>query len=124
MFENWRKPLIWILKVDVIVFAADFAFLALLVALMGLDIFVLIRTGYFPKMLLLEAGIAFLVGGGIAMASSIFPSKVKEHFLHSEEDGEEWSIEKLRRGEKKANLYILTGVLLFIESLIASCLMF
>jgi hypothetical protein len=119
MSKNWRQPLIWILKANVIALVVDLVFLALLVVLMNLDVFVLIRDGYFPKMLLLEAGIVFLIGGVVAMSSSIFPSKVREHFLHSEE---KWSIEKLRKGEKKANLYILTGILLFTESVVASYL--
>ncbi|MEM3673607.1 MAG: hypothetical protein QW468_05250 [Candidatus Bathyarchaeia archaeon] len=119
MPKNWRQPLIWILKANVIAVTVDIVFLALLVALMNLDVLALIRDGYFPKMLLLEAGIVFLIGGAIAMSASIFPSKVREHFLHSRE---EWSMEKLRKGEKKANLYILTGIILFIECIITSYL--
>jgi hypothetical protein len=48
------------------------------------------------------------------MSSSIFSSKIREYVFHS---GEEWSKEKHERSEARAVLYILTGVVLFLESL-------
>ena len=91
--------------------------LSVYLSLLYVDFFMLIGTGYFPKMLLLEAGIVFLVGGGIAFSSSIFAGKVREHVLHSEE---KWSIEKLIKGEKRADLYILAGIFFFVESIAVS----
>ncbi len=66
--------------------------------------------------LLLDAGIIFLVGGLIPLFSSIFPSKVREHVFHY---NEEWSQEKHRNSQVKANVYIILGALLLVESLVA-----
>lgn len=66
--------------------------------------------------LLLEAGIIFLVGGFIPLFSSIFPSKIREHIFHSDE---EWSQEKHRKTQVKVNVYIILGAMLFVESLVA-----
>ena len=74
----------------------------------------LVRDGFFPTILLLDSGFLLLAGGLIAMTSSIFPSKIREYIFHSHE---EWSQERHRKGEKGANLYILTGIVLFLESL-------
>jgi len=64
-------------------------------------------------MLLLDCGIIFLAGGLIAMSYSIFPSKIREYVFHYDE---KWSEEKQKKSERKANLYILTGIILFLES--------
>lgn len=53
------------------------------------------------------------------MFSSIFPSKIREYIFHSDE---EWSEETQKKSERKANLYILTGIILFLESLISAVL--
>jgi len=79
-------------------------------------IFTLMEDGFFSLILLLDSGIIFLIGGIVAMSSSIFPSKVREHVLHSDE---KWSQEKHKKSEQKANLYILTGIFLFLESLVS-----
>jgi hypothetical protein len=79
----------------------------------------LVKGGFFSMVLLLDSGIVFLVAGLIAMSSSIFPSKVKEYVFHS---GEQWSHEKHKKSEAKANLYILMGVLLFLESIVSGFL--
>lgn len=79
----------------------------------------LMRGGFFPTILLLDSGVLFLAGGLIAIASSIFPSKIREYVFHSQE---EWSQERHRKGERKANLYILTGIVLFLESLASAFL--
>lgn len=115
--RSWRQLSIWILRAHIVAWVANFVFLAFLVLALDFDFFMLIGTGYFPKMLLLEAGIVFLVGGGIAFSSSIFAGKVREHVLHSEE---KWSIEKLIKGEKRADLYILAGIFFFVESIAVS----
>ncbi len=121
MARSWRQLSIWILKAHIVVWAIDFVFLAFLVLLLNFDFFVLMGTGYFSKMLLLEAGVVFLVGGAIAMSSSIFAGKVREHVLHSEE---KWSVEKLRKGEKRADLFILAGILFFVESFLVALVVF
>jgi len=119
MVSNWRKPLVWIVKANLLFLAIDLLVLILLVVFFSFDFLVSVKAGYFSAIFLLEAGIVFLIGGLIAMSSSIFVSKVKEHVFHSDE---EWSIEKHEKSGKKANLYLLTGVLLFVESLILSIL--
>jgi NADH:ubiquinone oxidoreductase subunit 5 (subunit L)/multisubunit Na+/H+ antiporter MnhA subunit len=80
-----------------------------------------IRNGYLSTMLFIESGIIFLIGGVIAISSSIFFSKIKEHFFHSEE---RWSTEKQKKSEQKANLYILAGAIMFLESLILALMIF
>ncbi|MGD8543876.1 MAG: hypothetical protein PVG48_02005 [Candidatus Bathyarchaeota archaeon] len=74
----------------------------------------MVKDGFFSMVLLFESGTIFLVGGLVAMSSSIFSSKIREYVFHS---GEEWSKEKHERSEARAVLYILTGVVLFLESL-------
>jgi hypothetical protein len=121
MSRHLRQPLTWILKANLIALVIDFIFLAFLALVFNFDAVVLVRASYFPKMLLLEAGVVFLVGGAIAFSSSIFGDKVKELVFRSEE---KWSMEKLKKGEKRANLYILVGILLFLESILTSFLIF
>ncbi len=114
MVWSWRRSASWALKANLILLLIDLLVLLFSSLILEVDAFTLIQVNYFSMMLLLESGIIFLLGGLIAMSSSIFPSKVKEHFFHS---GEEWSQEKHKESESKANLYILIGILLFLESI-------
>ena len=114
MPKDWRKSVIWTLKVNLTVLTVDFLLLLLWLLLANWNILAPMRKDFLPLLLLLEAGLVFLIGGAIAMSSAIFPSKIREHVFHS---GEEWSKEKLKKGEAKANLYILAGAFLFLESL-------
>jgi len=114
MPKGWRKSVIWALKVNLTVLAVDFLLLMIWLLLANGNILAPVRKDFLPLLLLLEAGLVFLIGGAVAMSSAIFPSKVQEHVFHS---GEEWSKEKLKKGEAKANLYILAGAFLFLESL-------
>ncbi len=116
MNVNLHQPLIWVLKLNVIVWIVDLVLFGVLV-LLGLDAFGIVAAGYFSKVLLLEAGVIFVVGGAVAFSSGIFSSKVRDHISHSEE---RWSVEKLSKSEKKANLFIITGVFLFLQALIVS----
>ena len=111
---NWRRSIIWVLKVDFIFLAINLLLLLVLSLLLKVDLVTLLKDGFFSMVLLFESGIIFLAGGLIAMASSIFPSKIREYVFHS---GEKWSEEKHERSEARANLYILMGVVLFLESL-------
>jgi hypothetical protein len=74
-------------------------------------------SGYFSKITLIETGVSFLVGGALAFSGSILSSKTKEYVLKSDE---QWSIEKLRKSERKANKYIILAVILFVESILIS----
>jgi hypothetical protein len=113
MPSGLRISVLAALKVHFIVLAIDMAFVLIWMMLFDAVVLAPLRADFFSFLLLLEAGIVFLVGGAIAMSSSIFPSKIREHFLHS---GEKWSEEKLKKGEARANTYILAGVFLFLES--------
>lgn len=116
MSTDWRRSATWMLKVNIIFLVIDIALLMLLSQFFRVDVFSLVHSGFFSMLLLLDSGIIFLIGGIIAMSSSIFPSKVREHVLHSHET---WSQEKHRKSERKANLYILMGILLFLESVVS-----
>jgi len=113
MPEGWRKAVFWALKVNFFILAVDLILLLTWSLLYNINVVAPVRRDFFPFLLLLESGLVFLIGGTIAMASSIFPSKIREHVFHSEE---KWSKEKLKKGEAKANLYILAGIFLFLES--------
>ena len=109
---NWRQPVTWVLKVNLTFLAIDLLLLLFLSLFLGVSVLSLVKAGFFPMMLLLDCGIIFLAGGLIAMSYSIFPSKIREYVFHSDE----WSEEKQKKSERKANLYILTGIILFLES--------
>lgn len=113
---NWLRSVTWALKVNLAFLIIDLLLLPFFSLFFEVSVLMLVKDGFFSTMLLLDSGIIFLVGGLIAFSSSIFPSKVKEHVFHSEE---KWSQEKHRKSERKANLYILTGILLFLESIVS-----
>jgi hypothetical protein len=116
---NWRQPVLWVLKVNLTFLMIDLLLLLFLALLLRVSVFSLVKAGFFPMTLLLNSGIVFLAGGLIAMSSSIFPSKIREYVFHSDE---KWSQEKQKKSERKANLYILSGVILFLESLFSTYL--
>jgi len=111
-----RESLTWVLKANLIFLAIDFLILPFTSLFLGIGMFVLVTYGFFSVILLLNSGIIFLVGGLMPMASSIFASKIREHILHSDE---EWSHEKHKKSQTKANLFILLGVLLLLESIVS-----
>ena len=116
---NWRQPVTWILKVNLIFLVIDLLLLPFLSLFLGVSVLSLVKAGFFPTMLLLNSSIIFLAGGLIAMFSSIFPSKIREYIFHFDE---KWSQETQKKSERKANLYILTGIILFLESLVSAVL--
>ncbi|NIR86711.1 hypothetical protein GWO13_03745 [Candidatus Bathyarchaeota archaeon] len=111
---NWRQRVTWVLKVNLAFLAVDLLLLLFLSLFFEANVLALVKGVFLSMMLLLDSGIIFLVGGLIAFSSSIFPSKIREHIFHS---GKGWSQEKQDKSERKANLYILTGVILFLESI-------
>ncbi|MCW4047260.1 MAG: hypothetical protein NWE99_06830 [Candidatus Bathyarchaeota archaeon] len=115
---SWQMQSIWLLQRNLIIWAVNGLLFAILV-MFGFNLADLALSGYFSKITLLETGIAFLVGGVLAFSGSILPSKVKEYLRKSEE---QWSIEKLRKSEKRANKYILLAAILFVESIAVSFL--
>jgi len=117
VMPDWRRSLTWALRVNLILLVIDLVLLPLSSLLLKTSIFALVAAGFFSVLLLLESGIIFVIGGLVAMSSSIFASKIREHVFHSDE---EWSKEKQKRSEARANLYILTGVFLFLESIVST----
>ncbi len=113
---QWRSWATWLLKSISIIWVINAALIAVF-SLLGFDLASLIFSGFLSKITLLETGIAFLFAGAIAFSGSILPSKAKEYAKKTEE---KWSMDKLRRGEKRANRYIVLAVILFAESLFIS----
>jgi hypothetical protein len=110
----WPSILKWTIKLNILIWIVNCAVFAILVVSnwnSGLLI------AYFSKTLLLETGLALLIGGILAFSSSALQTKAKEYISKSEEH---WSIETLRHGEKRANKFLLLAVALFIESVIVS----
>jgi len=113
---HWQKQLIWVLKANLIIWTANIFLFAILV-FSGSEVINLAFSGYFSKITLLETGVSFLIGGAFAFSGSVLPSKAKEYALKSDE---RWSIEKLRKSEKRANKYIILAIIMLIESIIIS----
>jgi len=111
----WRMSFIWILKANLVVWAINACTFAILF-FVGLR---WVTPGFFSKITLLETGIAFLIGGALAFSGSALPSKAKSQVLRTHDD---WSVDKLRSSEKRANKYLILAVLLFAECLIVSFL--
>jgi len=114
---NWKSMVIWTIEANLIVWSINL----LLFAVLGLNSSwtTVAFSGYFSKITFLETGISFLVAGAMAFSSSASSSKTKELIINSEE---RWSIEKLKRSERKANKYLVLAVILFIEAILASLL--
>ena len=111
----WQKSFVWVLKANAVTWAIN-AFSFAILLLLGFN---WVSSGYFSKITLFETGISFLVGGALAFSGSALPTKAKEQVLKKDE---EWSIEKLKSSEKRANRWLVLAVLLFAECLIASFL--
>jgi hypothetical protein len=113
---SWRTWAIWLLLGNVAVWVINATSFGVLV-LMGSSPAVLVGSGFFSKMALLETGVSFLVGGALAFSGSVLPSKAQEQILKS---GETWSMDKLKKSEKRANKFIALAVILFLECLVIS----
>lgn len=114
MAADWRKSLFWALKVNFIIIVIDLVIFASWLLLQSANLVVPVRRDFVTVLLFLESALVFLTGGAVAMSTSIFPTKIREHFFRSKE---KWSTEKHRKSEARANLYILVGIFLFVESL-------
>lgn len=111
--SNWQKSLLWVLRANAIIVAIDLVCLAVWLLLQNANLVAPVRKDFFAVLLLLESALVFLAAGAVAMSTSIFPSKVREYFFRSKE---KWSSERHKKSEARANLYILVGILLFLES--------
>jgi len=112
----WKSLLKWTIKNTLIIWVANVLIFTIITLL---DQNVSVLSAFFTKAALFETGIAFLVGGIMAFSSSALPSKAREHISKSEQ---QWSIDNLKAGERKANKYLLLAVVLFVQSLIISIL--
>jgi hypothetical protein len=116
--SSLRTWSIWLLKGNAIVWAINTVLLVVLFS-SGYTLTELIAGAYLSKITLLETGIAFLVGGALAFSGSASSTEVSERLRKS---NERWSLERLRKSEKRANRYIVLAMLFFFESLIISLL--
>jgi hypothetical protein len=114
--SNWQKRLVWILKASLVTWSFN-SLLFVVLVFSGSNMASLAFSGYFSKITLLETGVSFLIGGAIAFSGSVLPSKAKEFALKSDE---RWSIEKLRKNEKRADKYIIFAIIMLIESIVVS----
>ena len=112
-----RYTVIWVFKAILLFWICNFLLLAALF-LVGFNLQSRVSSGFLSK-ILLESGVVFLIGGGIAFSSGVFSSKVQDKVNRKEED---WSMDRLRKSEQKANKYGFLGIILFLESLIISVL--
>jgi hypothetical protein len=113
---NRNKVVKWIIKGNLILLMVNTIIFALM-PLFGFSFIAAISSDFFSKVLFVETGIAFLVGGAIAFSGSVSSNKTKEYIRKSDE---RWSIEDLRRSEKRANKYIILAIVLFLESILTS----
>ncbi|MGD0645807.1 MAG: hypothetical protein ABSA75_12955 [Candidatus Bathyarchaeia archaeon] len=111
--------LIWLAKANGFVWLINLLIL-FFATLLGHNGLLLITNGFLSLLLLLETGLSLLVAGAVAFSGAIFPSKIREYVFHSE--GEKWSIEQLKKEEKKAAPYIVLAAVLFVQSLVVSLL--
>jgi hypothetical protein len=118
--SSWRATSIWILKASLVVWAINGLIFAFFV-LSGFSPTGLVTSAFFSKLTLLETGVALIAAGALAFYGSASASKTKEYVRNTEE---QWSIENLRKSEKKANKYIMLALFIFAESLIISFLGF
>ena len=115
MKSSFKSLLIWVFKANLAIWLINFLLFAVLS--LSSSWAVVAFSGYFSKITLLETGLFFLIAGAIAFSGSASSSKTKELLSNSDE---RWSIEKLRRSERKANNYLILATILFIEAILVS----
>ena len=113
-----KMQVIWLLKAILVVWAINGILIPILV-LFGYNVSDVISSGYLSKITFLETGIALLVGGAVAFLGSASASKTKELINKTQE---EWSIDKLKESEKRANRYFIFAVIMFAQSILISLL--
>ncbi len=117
--RNVSRLLIESLKMNAYLLLIDLILLPIVSVVLGVRVSITIVRDYLSLILFIESGVVLIVGGMIAMSSSLSASKLREHVLRSEE---RWSPEEYMKGSSRANRYILASVFLFIEALMASIL--
>ena len=104
----------WILKANLVIWLINVVAFGVFVAA-GFELNIILNQSFFSKLVLLETGVTFLVGGFFAFSGSALQNKTREHLLKKEE---KWSIETLKNKEKRANKYIILAAVLFVQSLV------
>jgi hypothetical protein len=114
--SSWQLLLKWIVKLNIVIWIVNcFVFVALAASHLNSGFLYY----YFSKVLFFETGIAFLIGGILAFSSSALTSKTKEYISKSPEN---WSIQMLKQGEKRANKCLILAIVLLAQSILFSLL--
>jgi hypothetical protein len=113
--SSWQKSLVWILKANLVIWSINASIFAILV-FSGAKSAV---SSYFSIVTLLETGLALLIGGALAFSGAALPNRMKGQIRKSDE---QWSIEKLKSSEKRANRYLILAAIMFAECLTVSFL--
>ena len=110
-----RTYLLWILKANLAVWAANvLLFVIVFFARSGFSV-----TNFFSLVTLLETALFLLIGGALAFLGAASTHKIREQM---DKHSGQWTIERLRKSEKRANKYLLLAAILFVECLIVSFL--
>ena len=112
---KWHSYSIWLLKAIIVTWTINGILLLILV------LFNYSLSGFFSKITFLETGVALLVGGTIAFLGSASASKNKKLINKTQE---EWSIDNLKKNEKKANKYFIVAAIMFAQSILIAILGF
>jgi hypothetical protein len=112
---NLRKLGIWELKANSALWLVNGVVSGIFLVILG-D-FHSFPKFFLSKLTLFETGAALIVGGVVAFSGSLFASKIRETISKNEE---QWSLENLRSNEKKANQYLLLGLIVFVEAVVIS----
>jgi hypothetical protein len=80
------------------------------------NLFLIIRN-FFLTILLIEAGILFLIGGFTVYGGTIFVGKVRQYLFKSRK---EWSPDMAQLAENRAISFFILAILLFFESIFLS----
>ncbi len=110
--------LVWLLKANLILWIINATILAFAVGF-GNSFEGLLSSRFLSILTLLETGVALVVAGAIAFSGSASTSKAKDIIRKTDEP---WSIEDLRKSEKRANKYIVFAATVFLEALVISYL--
>jgi hypothetical protein len=111
--SSWQKSFIWILEANLIIWSIN----GLVFAILFFSSVKSAVSGYFSIITLFETGLALLIGGALAFSGAALPNKMKGQIQKSDE---QWSIEKLKSSEKRANKYLILAAVMFVECLIVS----
>lgn len=114
-----KEQIVRSIKFNLIIAAINFATSFALSITINESLSQVIRN-FFTATFFVEAGILFIIGGLTVYGGTIFVSKVRQFFLRN---GDEWTPETAKRGERRAFSYLLLATLLLLESILLSKIM-